>query len=65
MSSALSCSVLETASAACVVGVGCVNARKANAGKDPDVGLCRARFVLQGDWMLLRWRVLSLVSCLV
>lgn len=65
MSSALSCSVLETASAACVVGVGCVNARKANAGKDPDVGHCRARFVLQGDWMLLRWRVLSLVSCLV
>ena len=65
MSSALSCCVLETASAACVVGVGCVNARKANAGKDPDVGHCLARFVLQGDWMLLRWRVLSLVSCLV
>lgn len=65
MSSALSCCVLETASAACVVGVGCVNARKANAGKDPDVGHCLARFVLHGDWMLLRWRVLSLVSCLV
>ena len=38
MSSAFSCSVLETASAACVVGVGCVNARKANEGKDLDVG---------------------------
>ena len=65
MSSAFSCSVLETASADCVVRVGCVNARKANAGKDFDVGRCLARFVLQGGWMLLRWRVLSLVSCMV
>lgn len=62
MSSALSCSVLETASVARVVGVGCVNARKANAGKDLDVGHYLARFVLQGGGMLLRWRVSSLVS---